>query len=86
MQYKILNSQINFFNNFHVSIGGVNLHESLVEGIENSHYFVCCVTKKYAEAKNCENELGMAYDSNKKILAVMLDDLPMSELNASGYL
>lgn len=67
-------------------MAGGNLHTEIVNGINNSKIFVCCITKKYSESKNCENELCFAYDSNKKIIAIMFEKVTLGELMGVGLI
>lgn len=62
-----------------------NRLSEIVSGIKSSKLFVCCVTQKYAEDKDCENELSVAYDSNKKIVVVMFEDSKMADLKGVGF-
>lgn len=67
-------------------MAGGNLHSEIVNGIKNSEIFVCCVTTKYSESKNCENELCFAYDSNKKIIAIMFEKVTLGDLMGVGLI
>ncbi|RNA33955.1 hypothetical protein BpHYR1_035138 [Brachionus plicatilis] len=67
-------------------LAGGNLHTEIVNGISNSKIFVCCITKKYSESKNCENELCFAYDSNQKIIAIMFEKVTLGDLMGVGLM
>ena len=43
-----------------------SLHAQLAKGIENSELFVCIITKKYDESKNCNLEITWASELQKK--------------------
>lgn len=57
----------------------------VVAGISASWLFVCLVTRSYAHDKDCDSELSIAYDANKKIVPVMFENAKMSELGGVGF-
>ena len=55
-------------------IQGNILFADIQNGIEISHVFISFISKKYCESKNCMVEITYAYNQNKKILPIMLDN------------
>jgi hypothetical protein len=64
---------------------GGNLHNEIVDGLRNSDVFICCISEKYPESKNCENEISYAYDLKKKFIVLMFDDLKPDQLGGIGF-
>ena len=50
-----------------------SLMAQLAKGIVNSRIFMCCVTQKYSESKNCKNEVSFATTKNKPMIVLMLE-------------
>ncbi|CAF0710218.1 unnamed protein product [Brachionus calyciflorus] len=82
---KLSSLGLNVWMDIHKMAGG-NLFSEIVNGIQNSRVFVCCITKKYSESKNCENELCFAYDTNKKIIVIMFERVTLSDLKGVGLI
>lgn len=66
------------------SVSSQRLSEILT-GINVSRIFLCCITHKYAQDKDCESELSVAYDANKKIIVLMYEDAKLSDLKGVGF-
>ncbi len=55
------------------NLDNTSLNLQLAKGIKNSHVFMCCITKKYSESQNCQNELLFAIKENKPIIILMFE-------------
>jgi hypothetical protein len=55
-------------------IQGNILFADIKKGIKISHIIICFISKTYCYSQNCMNEITYAYNKNKKILPLMLDD------------
>ena len=50
--------------------------------IQNCKVFICCITKKYCQSKNCNLEIEYANQlKDKPLIALMVDDLTLSEID-----
>jgi len=45
----------------------------LADGINKSHVFMCCISKKYSESRNCREELLFAFSKNKPPIILMFE-------------
>ena len=50
-----------------------SLTAQLANGIKNSLVFMCCITKKYSESKNCREEFFFAISENKPTIILMFE-------------
>ncbi len=50
-----------------------SLTAQLAKGINNSLVFMCCITKKYSESKNCKEEFFFAISENKPTIILMFE-------------
>ena len=50
-----------------------SLMAQLAKGIVNSRIFMCCVTQKYSESKNCKNEVSFATTKKKPMIILMFE-------------
>ena len=66
---------------------GLNLHENIQKGINNSEIILAFVTKRYCESQNCQLEIQYANRIKKKIIYIVLEKLKVDELpNGMGVL
>lgn len=56
------------------------LTEQLAKGIKNSKLFICCITKKYDDSKNCNLEINYAHSINKAIMVLMMEKIEVANL------
>jgi len=49
------------------------LSKQLADGINKSQVFMCCITKKYSESRNCREELLFAFSKNKPPIILMFE-------------
>ena len=63
-----------------------DLREQVEHGIVNSNLFICCITRKYCESKICWFELNTAINNNKETIALMFEDINITELGEIGQL
>ncbi|XP_003725459.3 uncharacterized protein LOC100893943 [Strongylocentrotus purpuratus] len=56
--------------------------EKMAKAVENSYLILACVTEGYQESKNCRTEATYAYDCNKRIVPVKVNE----RFKASGWL
>jgi len=54
-------------------LDNTSLNLQLANRIKNSQVFMCCITKKYSESQNCQNELLFAIKENKPIIILMFE-------------
>ena len=62
------------------------MFKELSESIRNSKIFLCCITKKYSESKNCIKEINYAATLDKKFIVLMWERLQMDDLNEVGFI
>lgn len=63
-----------------------SLPEQLATNIRNSKVFLCCLTQKYVESKNCVNEINYANAINKNFVILMIDKLKIENLSGVGFI
>ncbi|XP_041466411.1 uncharacterized protein LOC121416945 [Lytechinus variegatus] len=56
--------------------------EKMANAVENSYLILACITEGYQESKNCRTEATYAYDCNKRIVPVKVNEL----FKARGWL
>jgi len=49
------------------------LSKQLADGITKSHIFMCCISKKYSESRNCREEFFFAISENKPTIILMFE-------------
>ena len=62
----------------------------IAQAIDRSKVFICCITQKYCESNNCNLEFNHAYELNKPLIPIMVDDLDTRKMHeitvrARGY-
>jgi hypothetical protein len=55
-------------------IQGNMLFADIQNGIQTAHIVICFISENYCKSKNCMIEINFAYNKDKKILPIMLDD------------
>ena len=86
--YKILTEEYNlkvWMDDHELNPSG-NLYDQLVTGLKSSKYFLCFITKKYSESKDCKFEIEYASNLNAKIIVIMMEDLQMKEIGSVGWI
>jgi len=63
---------------------GFSFNLELANAIKNSTVFICCLTKKYCESKNCKNELEYADASEKKVIVLMFERFTKNDFSEIG--
>jgi hypothetical protein len=53
---------------------GNKLLANIQSGIQTAHIVICFISENYCKSKNCMIEINFAYNKDKKILPIMLDD------------
>lgn len=56
------------------------LKPQIAKGISESDFFLCFITKKYAQSENCVKETHYADMLKKHIIPVMLEDIELRDL------
>ena len=54
---------------------GNQLFSELAKAIDHSKVFICCLTADYCKSKNCNLEFYYAYESNKPMIILMIENL-----------
>lgn len=67
-------------------LGSSRLTSELARAISNSRVFLCCVTQKYSESRNCIHEINWAYNRRKKFIVLMFERLMMEDIPDVGFL
>ena len=69
-------------------VPGIHLYTEIANGLNNSHIFICFISKDYCKSACCLKELSLAHDLRKRILPIMLErdvcngvDLLVSNVN-----
>jgi hypothetical protein len=65
--------------------GSGELAAKLVNAMKNSRALVCCITKKYDESPNCQNEICFATSINKPIIVLMFEYVNRKNLKFSSF-
>ena len=52
-----------------------NIIRQIQQGIDTSKAFMCCVSTKYCESKNCYDELDYSVFTKKNIIYVMVEKI-----------
>ena len=66
-------------------VSGTWLYDEITKGIKNCSVFICCITNKYSLSENCKREIMYAIDQRKKVIALMFENLKISELEGIGF-
>jgi hypothetical protein len=69
-----------------VQLDSRNLFEQLIQGINDSRIFLCCITKKYSQSDNCIREINYASINKIPLVIVMLERLNINELGSIGFI
>jgi hypothetical protein len=69
-----------------VQLDSRNLFEQLIQGINDSRLFLCCITKKYSQSDNCIREINYASINKLPLVIVMLEKLNINELGSIGFI
>jgi len=56
-----------------IELDNTRLNSQLADGINKSHIFMCCITKKYSISKNCIKEFSYAINKNKPTIILMFE-------------
>ena len=72
--YNLLCNELNFKVWIDdMELDNTPLTSQLADGINNSHIFMCCITKKYSESRNCRKEFFYAFGKNKPTIILMFE-------------
>ena len=72
--YNLLCNELNFKVWIDdMELDNTPLTSKLADGINNSHIFMCCITKKYSESRNCRKEFFYAFSKNKPTIILMFE-------------
>ncbi|MEV4508314.1 toll/interleukin-1 receptor domain-containing protein [Dactylosporangium sp. NPDC049525] len=69
-----------------VIVPGENFSDLLRAAIENSHAVIAMMSPSYFASRWCQQELLLAFESNKRILPVLLEGEPQGPLRHLQYL
>jgi len=64
---------------------GKFMFDAIADGIQNSKLFMCCVNTEYTKSRVRKSELGFAYNLEKPIIPIMLEDLKLTTLGGLGF-
>jgi len=56
-----------------IELDHTQLSSQLADGINKSKVFMCCITKKYSESRNCREEFFYAINKNKPTIILMFE-------------
>jgi len=54
-------------------LDNTSLTSQLADGITKSHIFMCCISKKYSESRNCRKEFFFAISEKKPTIILMFE-------------
>ena len=61
--------------------GAINFDSSIRKAIDDSKNVICCITKDYCRSENCNLEFNYAFNLNKPLIALLIDDLEPTKLH-----
>jgi len=67
-------------------VPGQRLLRTLAENISKSEVFMCCLTKEFANSKNCQDEICYARNQERYIIPIMFEKIEMSDLGDAGVI
>ena len=62
------------------------LTDQLAKAIKMSKIFLCCLTQKYSESKNCKLEINYANDLGKPMLVLAIERPNLDRLGGIGFI
>lgn len=54
----------------------INFSSTIEQAISKSTVFICCITGRYVRSMKCQQELGHARQNRKRIILLLIEDLP----------
>lgn len=85
--YKVLTTRYNikvWMDEY--EMGSSRLASELASAISKSKVFLCCITQRYSESRNCIHEINWAYNRHKKFVVLMFERLMMDDIPDVGFL